>query len=77
MKKIIKMACAEIITLNAWWLLFKYWAPGADNSIRINTLNAVPSNPEKMENTKYIVPISFADVEYNHLKNEGVYILFH
>jgi hypothetical protein len=43
-----------------------YWTPGPDNSNRIKTENAVPTNPENNENIKYNVPISFALEDKNH-----------
>jgi len=37
-----------------------YCTPGPDNSSRIKTENAVPSNPENNAKIRYNVPISFA-----------------
>lgn len=66
MKKIINKACAVIITLNSWWLPCKYCTPGDDSSIRIITLNAVPSIPLNTAKIRYNVPISLAFVLNNH-----------
>ena len=52
MKKIMINACAEIITLKSWWSPAKNWTPGADNSNRTNTENAVPIIPAKIEKIK-------------------------
>jgi hypothetical protein len=64
MKKIINKACAVTILLYNW-LSDIYCTPGPLNSIRINTENAVPNNPENRANIKYKVPISLAFVEKN------------
>lgn len=56
-------ACAEIITLKSWWSFCKICTPGAANSNRINTENAVPIIPAKTEKIRYNVPISLALVE--------------
>lgn len=66
MKKIIKNACAVMITLYNWWLPFKICTPGEANSIRINTEKAVPNIPAKMAKIRYSVPMSFAFVEKHH-----------
>jgi len=63
MKKIIKKACAVMITLNSWWSPFRNWIPGADNSSLIKTEKAVPSKPENTAKIRYKVPMSFALVE--------------
>lgn len=78
MKKIIKNACAVIITLNNWWSPFRNCVPGADSSNLIKTEKAVPSKPEKTANIKYNVPISLALVEKHQreklaiLRKEGL-----
>ena len=64
MKKIIKKACADIITLNNW-LSPKNWTPGAVSSALMSIEKAVPIIPENTENIKYKLPISLAFVEVN------------
>jgi hypothetical protein len=44
-----------------------YCTPGPDNSRRIKTEKAVPTNPENNAKIKYNVPISFAFDDKNHL----------
>ena len=51
-KKIIRKACAVMITLYNWWFPFKICTPGEANSIRINTENAVPNIPLKIAKIK-------------------------
>lgn len=51
-KKIMTNAWAVTITLYNWWSPAKNATPGADNSNRISTLNAVPTIPENAPNSK-------------------------
>ena len=48
-----------------------YCTPGPDNSNLINTENAVPIKPENKANIKYIVPISLALQDKNHLSTHS------
>lgn len=66
MKKIIRNAWAVMITLYSWWLPCRYCTPGAASSIRIITLNAVPSIPLNTAKIRYSVPMSLAFVEKSH-----------
>ena len=66
MKKIIKNACAVMITLYNWWFPFKIWFPGCANSIRIINEKHVPRTPENAPNKRYNVPISLWFVEKTH-----------
>jgi hypothetical protein len=58
MKNIIINAWAVTITLYKWWSPLKYTSPGMDNSIRINTLKAVPTIPANAPKIIYKVPMS-------------------
>lgn len=49
-----------------------YCTPEPDSSSRIKTEKAVPIKPEKRENTKYNVPMSFALLDKNHLSTHMV-----
>jgi hypothetical protein len=57
------------------WLSAIYCTPGPDNSKRISTEYAVPTNPENIANIKYNVPISLALDERNHLSFHIVILL--
>ena len=50
--------------------------PGPDNSNRIKTEKAVPTNPENNAKIKYNVPISFALDEKNHLSSQEETTIF-
>lgn len=70
-KKIITKAWAVTITLYKW--SFPKKCPVCPNSIRINTLIAVPAIADHAPKIKYKVPISLWLVEYNHRSNFLVY----
>lgn len=67
-KKIITMAWAVIILLYNWLSAINC-TPGLDNSNRINTEKAVPTNPANNAKIRYKVPMSLALDDKNHLSN--------
>ena len=67
-KKIIINAWAVTITLYTWSSPIK--DPVFPNSIRIRSLNEVPTIPDHIPKRKYNEPISLWFVENNHLFDE-------